>query len=295
MFNARLALAFSAVLAASAASAQSPGASVYGYAFGDFQIGCSTCSHLPITLSGSPDQSAGGAGFASAAIIYSGLPVRTPEFADYTLSGSVRYAATAQFSGPLMTPLLGALAETDNEQAFIIVKPDVPVGIDLYQAYAQAQTQMLYTYLGAGAATYTFHYEVDGWVSNDQSSLFGSAAVYGGPVADFETGLISFGSAYLQGTGISTPPFAVLGTFSVSVTVNPGDSFWLVSQLGALATMTYSSADVLADGSHTMRVTGVDGDTALLAVSPVPEPAPWLLLTLGLSSTAALRRRRVFQ
>jgi hypothetical protein len=288
----RTALALSMSLLAGAASAQTPGASAFGSAFGDFQIGCTTCPHIPIVLTGTPIQQAGGDGFASAAIAYDGQPVRTPAFEGYTLAGSVHYAATASFSGPLWTPLLGAYAEADNESAYLLVGPNnLPVGIDLYQAYAQASTQMLYTYLGSTASSYTFHFDVEGLVSNEESSLFGSAAIYAGPTTNFETGLIDFGFVDLKGTGFNTPAFATAGSFSVSVSVNPGDSFWLVSQLGALVTMSYNSADSVADAMNTLRVSGIDGDTALLAVSAVPEPAPWMLLALGLFSTAALRRR----
>lgn len=258
-----------------------PGATAQGYAWADFMIGCTTCPHLPITLSGQPVQDAGGP--ASAHIEYSGTPVRTAEFADYTLAGGVSYAGSASFEGALSTPLLRALASTDNEQAFIIGSPVVPVGIDGYQASVDVSTQQLYQYLGSQPTSYTFHFTIDGAVSNDQSSVFGAASVYRGPELDLETGAVDFGSAYFQGTGVNDPPSPFAGAFSVTIDVAPGDSFWLRAQLGVLATMTYSSADVTVDAWNTMRVSAITGgDTGLLAVSAVPEPPALLLLAAGL-------------
>jgi hypothetical protein len=286
-----LALPVGLALTSTPAAAQAPGASASGYAWGDFVIGCTTCPHFLIPLSGSPSQDEGGEGVAVATVQYTGTPVRTPDFEPYTLAGGVSYAATARFTGALMTPLLGAKAAADNEQAFIIVQPDVPVGIDLYTASARARTQMLYQYLGQTPAQYTFHFMVDGQVSNDQSAIYGSAGLYAGPVLDVETGGIAFGSVELAGSGVSTPPTWVSGAFSVALTVNPGESFWLVSELVAQVTMTYSSADVLTDASHTMWISAIDGDTSLLVAMPVPEPAPWMMLTAALA-LAAVRRRR---
>lgn len=275
-------LSATTALAALPAQAQPalPGASASGYAWGDFVIGCTTCSHLPITLSGTPVQDANGA--TSAAVDYLGGPVATPDFAGYTLAGGVGYSGYAGFEGALQTPLLRAKAHTDNEQAFIIVDPDVPVGIDLYQASVNAGTQMLYQYLGAQAGSYTFHFSVDGQVSNDQSSVFASAALFGGPGLDLETGQVDFGYASFEGQGVNGPLTPFAGAFSVSIDVNPGDSFWLVANLSVLASMTYSSADVTVDAYDTLRVSSISGDTGLLQVMAVPEPPAVLLLALGL-------------
>lgn len=287
-------LATAALLSTLPARAQtSPGATVSGYAWADFVIGCTTCPHLPITLSGTPVLIDEDPLLATAA--YTGTPVRTPEFADYTLSGGVSYRGLATFEGPLMTPLLKAEAATDNESAFIIVSPAVPVGLDLYQASVDATTLLLYQYTGSSAASYTFEFLVDGQIGNEQASVFASATLFGGPVLDLETGVLDFGYASVQGTGIADPLHPFAATFSVTATVQPGDSFWLLANLGILASMTYSSADVLVDAYDTMRVTAITGgDTALLSVVPVPvpEPAPVLLLAAGLAAVALRRRRR---
>lgn len=283
-------LATAALLSALPAAAQTtPGATVSGYAWGDFVIGCTTCPHFLIPLSGQPSQYFDDPFLAQAA--YVGTPVGGPEFDGYTLAGGVSYAGLATFEGPLLTPLLRARAAADNEQAFIVVEPTVPVGIDLYQASVDAGTRMLYQYTGSAPTSYTFEFAVDGMIGNDQALVFASAAVYGGPALDLETGVLDFGFASVQGTGINDPLHPFDATFSVTAEVAPGDSFWLLANLGVLAMMTYSSADVLVDAYDTMRVVGITGgDTSLLTALPVPEPAPAMLLAAGLAAMA-LRRR----
>lgn len=290
-----LALITTALLGTTPASAQStPGASASGYAWGDFQIGCSTCSHHPIVLTGEPAQVSDAPVLAQ--VSYIGEPgAQAPVFDSYTLGGGVSYAALATFEGTLWTPVLKAKASADNFSVHIIVEPDVPIGIDLYQASADAGTRMLYQYTGAAPASYTFHFEVDGHIGNQQASVFASAGIYGGPELDQETGVLDFGYADVQGAGIQNPnplqPF--LRTFSVTAEVDAGSSFWLLANLGVLASMTYSSADVVVNAYDTLRVTSITGgDTSLLLAMPVPEPTPALLLAAGLAVLALRRRPR---
>lgn len=284
-----LACAALALSLSTAAQAAQPGTSVFGNAWGDFVIGCTTCPHFLLEMSGQPQQLAQGAGLSE--VSYTGLGLSRPEIADYTLAGGAAYAGFARFEGPLATPWMGARASTDNEPAYIVVTPDVPVGIDLYSASVDAGTVMRYQYTGATAASYTFHFGVDGLLTNDQSSVFASAAIYANDSTGFETGLVDSGYASFQGSGISSPPTPFAGSFSVSVDVAPGDSFWLLASLAVSANHTYSSADVSVDAFNTLRLTSLDGDAAALQASAVPEPTAAALLALGLAALA-LRRRR---
>lgn len=273
------------------AQAAQPGTSTQGDAWGDFVIGCTTCPHFLLTLSGQPQQLDQGPG--ATAVNYSGGPLADPLLSDYTLAGGAAYAGFARFDGPLSTPWLGARASTDNEPVVIIAEPNVPVGIDLYTASVDARTVMQYQYTGTAAASYTFHFAVDGFVTNDQSSVFASAALYATDATSFETGLIDFGYASFAGSGVSSPPTAFAGTFSVTVNVAPGDSFWMLAGLSVLASHTYSSADVSVNAYDTLKVTSIDGDTQWLQAAAVPEPAPLAMLLLGLIAVQRRLGRRL--
>lgn len=281
------------VLQLTAPAAQAAdGASAMGTAYGDFVIGCTTCPHFGIPLTGTPDQLSGGAGASTAGVDYSGTPVYTAELSPYSLAGSVGYRATAAFSGVLATPLLGAKAWSVNEQAVILDDPaHIPVGIDLYSAYTEARTERTYTYIGSTAASYTFTFQMTGSVSGLQASLFGSAAIYTGLDPYFETGLIDFGSASSKGIDYLGTSVPTLQTFDVTVNVAPSQSFVLIAKLSALTGIDYASNDPLADGSHTLLVTAISGDTSLLVAAPVPEPSGWLLMLAGVS-WMGLRSRR---
>jgi len=279
-----------ALLASGAAWGEAHLATASGFARGDFQIGCSTCPHFALGLTGTPvqDQSSP----VAAQVDYLGQPLRDANNAPYSLSGGVEYHASAAFEGPLNTPLLGAYARADNEPVINSADPaQLVIGIDLYAASAEARTLQAYHYLGAASSTYTFDFHVEGSVSSSRASLFASAALYRGNDPNFETGLIDFGYADLVGVGLLDDPQPVSGDFSVSLTVAPGDSFVLVSQLSAAVQMTYNTSDVVADAMHTMRLTAITGgDTALLTTTAVPEPATALLWPLGLIALFGLRR-----
>lgn len=268
------------------------GASASGSAWGDFQIGCTTCPHIPIPLTGVPDQIVAGA--PSAFVSYIGGGVSTAALSDYTVGGGAAYAASAGFEGVLGLPVLKAEASANNEWAYIIADPDVPVGIDLYQSIAMADTTRRYQYTGSAPASFTFNFGVDGMVSGELASVFASAAIYNGsdPVY-FETGLIDFDSVLRTGVGFGATPSSFADSFSVTVNVMPGDVFYLRAHLSALADMSYEPNDVFADAFDTLRVSSVTGgDTSLLLAGPVPEPGPAVLLALGLLSLALLRRRQ---
>ncbi|RZL39675.1 MAG: PEP-CTERM sorting domain-containing protein [Rubrivivax sp.] len=266
-------------------------ASANGYARGDSQIGCSTCPHFPLTLNGTPVQSVTSA--MAAQVDYLGQPLRDADNAPYTLGGEVEYHASAAFEGALARPVLGAYARADNEPAYVIADPRQPmVGIDLYAATAEASTRQTYTYFGPGSATYRFDFHVDGLLSSARATAFGSAALYSGKDPSFETGLIDFGYSEHSGTGLFNDPRPFSGDFSVSVSVDTGASFLLISRLSAGVQMTYNTTDVVADAFHTMRLTGISGGDPALLTTAVPEPGAALLFTLGLVGLVGLRRRQ---
>ena len=85
---------------------------------------------------------------------------------------------------------------------------------------------------------------------------------------------------------------------SVSIAVDPGDSFYLSSFLNATVT---GEAQGIADASHTLTTSFIGGDTSLLTAelgdSPtstpaIPEPSTWVLLILGFGVVAGLAGRR---
>jgi hypothetical protein len=266
------------------------GASASGFVSADFRIGCSTCAHFPLEMSGNPAPVSGGVGSAAADVGYAGSPLRSSVPLDYTLGGGADLAATAAFEGALATPVLRARAAADNFAAVIpLSDPNLVVGIDLYNVSAFAQGVQRYTYVGSGSATYTFAFRVDGSVTNEQASVFASAGFYD----DFLEVSYAFNSLSFEGAGLvgTTLPFDQ--TFTLSMTFSAGQSFNLKAALSAdaLSFLAYASADYSADAFNTLRVTSVTGgDTQLLLPSlaaAVPEPATWLLQLLGAFVLAA--------
>ena len=269
------------------------GVSVTGHANGTFAIGCSTCGHYNLVLSGDPAPYVGGPGATDAAFAYSGVPLRAASGVpdDYTLGGSVSMSATAALQGALATPFLGAYAEAVNVLAYIVVQPDVPIGIDYYGATATASSTQRYTWTGASATTITFNFVLNGAVLDSRSSLFGSGAFYGD---DFEFAL-AFGSDSVEGVGFGGPPQAYSGGFAVTLLFQPGDSFFLRATLSAGVQGTYEIGTTFADASHTLYVSSVvGGDTSLLlpGLAAVPEPATWAAWLAGLAALAGAARRR---
>lgn len=271
------------------------GASAYGYAWGSFDIGCTTCDHYTIQLTGNPAPADGGPGATLASFDYLGLPDRAasgiPD--DYTLGGDVSMAAWAAFEGPLATPSLHARAGAHNVPVYLTADEDqtVNIGVDYYGASATAMTVQRYTYTGTGSATYTFVFAVDGRVTDMWSGIFGAAGFFD----DYLETNYAFGSVFVEGQGLEpyTPPVDFSQTFDLTMTFNAGDSFYMKAWLDASVTGMYASGSPFADAYHSMHVIGISGgDTSLLRVALVPEPSNWLLLATGLGLLGMLMRRR---
>lgn len=287
--------ATAALLLSTGALAQDrSGASAAGYAWGSFDIGCTTCGHYLIELTGNPVPFDGGPGALEAGFNYLGLPDRAasgiPD--DYTLGGAVSMAATAAIVGPLGSPLLGARAGADNESAFIVLDPEVPIGVDYYGASATADVVQRYTFIGSTPTTYTWTFALDGTIDDSRSSVGGHAGFYD----EFLEINYAFGSAVHEGTGLNSPPTSFSDSFTLSMTFAPGDSFYMHAWLTAQVLGQYASADTFADAMHTMWVSSVSGgDTSLLLpgiAGPVPEPGPAALWLAGLAVLACLRLRQ---
>jgi hypothetical protein len=281
------------VLPGLAAAVDPSGVAASGYVSGDFLIGCTTCSHYPLDMSGNPAPANGGAGSVAAEVNYVGTPLRSSVPSEYTLGGGATLDAVATFEGVLATPLLRARAAADNFVAVIpLSDPFLQVGIDLYNVSAMAQGVQRYTYVGTGSATYSFEFRVDGSVTNQNATVFASAGFFD----DFLEQSFAFNSRTFEGSGFQGVTTAFDQTFSVSMTFQAGESFSLKAGLSAdaLSFLDYASADYSADAYNTMRVVSVTGgDTQLLVptlAAAVPEPAASLLLLLGASGLAAFFR-----
>jgi hypothetical protein len=279
------------------------GAMAYGSAFGYMQVGDATAPVLPIALTPDSVPVAGGPGAASAAIDYTGTPDRAksdPHIQEfYSLGGLVTVKARSSFdSGPLRLPVLGASASADNVQAFALeTDPPSFAGIDIYGGSGQAETRMLYTWLGTEAVTLNFAFKLHGIVEDERSIIFGTANFFS--VDNFETPLpgATGGSASLSGLeGLGDDTLEGNVSFTASYTFEPGSSAVLFASLSATVLPYYASGLTFADAMSTMSVTGVTGgDITLLAASsqvPVPLPATALPLLSGLGLLFAVARRR---
>lgn len=275
-----------------AAAADDSGASAWGYAWGDFRIGCNTCGHYPLVLDGDAAPYDGGPGATSAHIDFAGLPNReasgVPQ--DYTLGGMVSMAATATLEGPLSTPLLGARAFADNVEAYLTANGQF-AGVDYYGAIATADVVQRYTYVGTQEATYTFTFRVDGSEGDNRASVGG----YAGFFDDYLERSYAFNARVFQAPDLTSPPSSFDETFELTMTFAPGSSYYLHAWLSAEVTGTYATGETFADASNTMRVVDITGgDLSLLVpTAAVPEPPAPLLALAGTALLLALRRRRL--
>lgn len=267
------------------------GASIQASVSGDFLIGCTGagCGHIPLIMSGTPEQNVGGPGFASASASYSGVPLGIP---DYTVGGGATYAALANFSGLSATPVLKALATAENVQAFAIGNPS-PAGIDTFNTFVQAQGIQRYTFIGTTDTTYTFNFRVDGSLRTSQASFSANASFHDANDPFLETNIGS-GGTFAFGEGVDqTTPFD--RTFAVQVTFQPGAAYFMRTQLSVGTAYDFASTSVSANAYNTFLVTsitGADPNLLVAGIAPVPEPQAYAMLALGLVVIGVARRRR---
>lgn len=248
---------------------------------------CTTCSPASDVLD---DQHKGGF-FDFGPAIVSGFGVGG--------TGRATFDARAIIFGPTFLPQLSADAgSTPGVGPHSGFSGD---GAYFFTATASAKGVQYFTYIGRTPAIYTIgfvfrgeavgaHAEDDPFVSiSGGIGLFDDGDKLGGerPLGDEVDGAQE---TFHGGAG------GFFDTGSVSITLNPGQSFYVSTFL--IATVT-GEADGFADASHTFATSFTAGDTSLLRAelpdSPtaaVPEPATWVLTILGFGALAGFAGRR---
>jgi hypothetical protein len=247
---------------------------------------CSTCPQPTGVLDSG---SSGGFGSFGPAIV-AGLGARG--------EGDGSFAARARILGSEGVPELRADARA---------KPGIGThegfsepGFYDFNAVALARGSQYFTYSGTTTQTYTMAYSIDGFASStlpsptpEDESLI---SVSGG-VTLFDDG-DKLGGELPMGRVVDIDRISVNGsahTFrqsgSVSITLDPGDSYYLAAFLSAQVSI---GGQGIADAGHTLTIDFTAGNTAQLAplLPSVPEPATYVLMSLGLGLTCLVLRRR---
>ncbi|MCI1190855.1 hypothetical protein MOJ79_03255 [Calidifontimicrobium sp. SYSU G02091] len=209
--------------------------------------------------------------------------------------------ARALVVGPTATPYLGAYAAA---------KPGIGPwpgysgdGAYLFSANASARAAQHYTFLGSVAETYRMTFKLNGSAAGYSSSADiandrlitanGGLALYDADTTDgselpygwlMDIEQLSFSAASASNFDDSR---------TVSITLEPGDSFYAVAWLGATVGVGAAGA---ADVSHTLSIAFTAGDVTLLQpdlqpqAQPMPEPGTATLALLGLAAMRWSRR-----
>ncbi len=310
-----LLLAAAGSLPALASAVPYTGASVSGGASGRMELSCQTCTNYPIIFANEAEVGfavAGGQGATSASLSRPAVIDRDATLASfprdpnligpvYTLGGGAGFAASAQLSGPLATPLLRARADTDNVRVFsrsVGFDPDLFVGWDFFSAMAFASITQGYTFSGTERTTYTFEFTFDGLLQDPRASLSASVAVHNG---DGETGVRARANESLATLLLSGTEF-LSASFTIDMVFDPGETLYLEAGLSASADASAQfglpdQGTISANGMNTMWVSNISGGnigflTPTLTAMAVPEPASLGLALLGLGAFAMRQRRR---
>jgi hypothetical protein len=162
-----------------------------------------------------------------------------------------------------------------------------------------------YTYTGDTTQTYTMSYSVSGFADStvDSPTPQDEAAISVTAVVSLFDDGPKLGGERPMGNVVeidrippvtgppidgSTHDFRFSG--SVSITLDPGDSYYLVAALTAQVSF---GGQGIADAGQTLTFAFTAGDTSqLVALLPVPEPSTYALMGLGLMLTCLMLRRR---
>jgi hypothetical protein len=261
------------------AHAATPGDQAGVFVFGSvsylFRI-CSTCPQPTGVLDSGND---GGFGSFGPAIV-EGFGARG--------AGEASFASRARILGPAGAPELRADARAfpgiGTHEGFS--EP----GFYDFNAVATSRGSQYYVYTGATTQTYTMDYTISGFAGStlpsptpDDQSLIGVS----GGLTLFDDG-DKLGGELPMGRVVDIDRISVNGTAgefrqsgSVSITVEPGDAYYLAAFLSAQVSI---GGQGIADAGHTLAIDFTAGNTAeLLPLLPsVPEPATYALMGLGL-------------
>lgn len=245
---------------------------------------CSTCPEPTGVLDSGSDGRLGSNGPA----IVGGLGARG--------DGEATFAARALISSPDAVPELRADARAfpgiGTHEGFS------ETGIYDFNAVALATGRQYYTYIGDTTQTYTMTYTVSGFAGStlpsptpEDESLIGVSSVVS-LFDDQQTGELPLGNVVdIDRISVNGSAHTFRQSGSVSITVDPGDAYYLVASLSAQVSI---GGQGIADAGQTLTIAFTAGDTTQLVplLSPVPEPATYAQLGVGLTLICLMLRRR---
>jgi hypothetical protein len=271
------------------ARAQTPGDQAGVFASGSvsyiFRI-CSTCPEPTGVLESQSDGAFGSFGPA----IVGGLGAGG--------DGEGSFGARALIRGPDGVPELRA-----NARAAIGIGPHPGFsedGVYEFNVPATARGVQYYSYTGTTTQTYTMDYTISGFAGSllpaptpDDEALIGISG--GLTLFDDKDKL---GGELPMGRVVDIDRISVDGTAhdfrlsgSVSITLNPGDDYYLAAFLAAQVS---PGGHGIADAGNTLEIAFSAGDTSQLTplLPAVPEPSTYALMGIGLIFVGLMARRR---
>jgi len=210
--------------------------------------------------------------------------------------GDASFAARARLLGPEGLPELRADARATPG---IGPHPGFSeLGFYDFNAVAQSRAVQYYTYTGTVPQTYTMTYTLSGSAEStlpaptpEDESLISVGAV----VTLFDDG-DKLGGELPLGRVVDIDRISVNGsahtfrqTGSVSITLDPGDVYYLSASLSAQVSI---GGQGIANAGQTLTMVFTEGDPSQLNVLLVPEPSTYALMGLGLALTCLLASRR---
>jgi len=272
-----------------AARAQTPGDQAGVFAVGSVTSLFHSCDTCPEPREILAAQSTGGFGSHGPAVV-GGFGARG--------EGDGSFSGRARILGPNSMPELRADARATPG---IGTHPDFSeTGFYFFNVPALVRAAQYYTYTGDTTQTYTMSYSVSGFADStlDNPTPADEAAISVTAVVSLFDDGPKLGGERPMGNQVaidrippvdgSTHDFRFSG--SVSITLDPGDSYYLVAALTAQVSF---GGQGIADAGQTLTFAFTAGDTSqLVALLPVPEPSTYALMGLGLMLTCLMLRRR---